>query len=90
MNGHAGYRLQKRPATYTVDAEEESESRTDLSRWRLLDERGRQRWKYLRTKKEAEEWPQSTADRFHLGLSLVSTYVLTCESPSKRYLGRRE
>ncbi|KAB8360840.1 hypothetical protein FH972_024574 [Carpinus fangiana] len=44
------------------------DERTDRTRWRLLDERGRQRWKYLKTKKEADEWPQTAADRFHLGL----------------------
>jgi hypothetical protein len=46
--------------------------RTDLSRWRLLDERGRQTWHYLESDKEVEKWPQSIADRHHLGLSLVS------------------
>lgn len=45
-----------------------NDERTDRTRWRLLDERGRQRWKYLKTKSEAEAWPQSAADRFHLGL----------------------
>ena len=44
--------------------------RTDRSRWRLLDERGRQRWKYLRTEEEVKEWPLSLADRWHLGLPL--------------------
>ena len=49
---------------------------TDLERWRLLDERGRQTWHYLQSDEEVKKWPQSVADRHHLGLPLVrlSTY----------------
>ena len=43
---------------------------TDLERWRLLDERGRQTWHYL-TDEAVKDWPQSIADRHHLGLPLV-------------------
>lgn len=46
---------------------------TDIQKWRLLDERGRQTWHYLETDEEVKAWPQSTADRYHLGLPLVST-----------------
>ncbi|WEW56037.1 Lanosterol synthase erg7A [Emydomyces testavorans] len=42
--------------------------KTDYSRWRLLDDHGRQTWHYLKTEKELEEWPQSIADKYHLGL----------------------
>jgi lanosterol synthase len=45
--------------------------RTDYSRWRLLDERGRQTWHYLEDDEDAREWPQSTADKYYLGLPLV-------------------
>jgi len=45
--------------------------RTDYSRWRLLDERGRQTWHYLEDEEDAKEWPQSTADKYFLGLPLV-------------------
>jgi lanosterol synthase len=44
---------------------------TDINRWRLLDERGRQTWHYLQTDKEVEAWPQSIVDRHHLGLPVV-------------------
>ena len=47
------------------------DEQTDYSRWRLLDDRGRQTWHYLKTDKETEEWPQSTADKYHLGLPTV-------------------
>ncbi|RDW84763.1 terpene cyclase family member protein [Coleophoma cylindrospora] len=43
------------------------QERTDYTRWRLLDERGRQTWHYL-TDDEAVKWPQTIADKYHLGL----------------------
>ena len=49
---------------------------TDLERWRLLDERGCQTWHYLQSDEEVEAWPQSIADRHHLGLDLVCVYWL--------------
>ncbi|KAL8808875.1 MAG: hypothetical protein Q9200_003939 [Gallowayella weberi] len=42
--------------------------RTDPARWRLLDERGRQTWHYLQSDDQLKAWPQSTADRYFLGL----------------------
>lgn len=49
-----------------------SNGTTDKLRWRLLDERGRQRWKYLKTDNEVKDWPQSTADKYNLGMDTVS------------------
>ena len=49
----------------------EKDTKTDYSRWRLLDVAGRQTWHYLQTDEEAKKWPQSTADKFHLGLPTV-------------------
>ncbi|KAI9844859.1 MAG: Lanosterol synthase (Oxidosqualene--lanosterol cyclase) [Thelocarpon superellum] len=40
---------------------------TEPSRWRLLDEAGRQTWHYL-SLDEVESWPQTVADKYHLGL----------------------
>lgn len=57
-------------ATKTVQGEL-TEPKTDLRRWRLLDEQGRQTWHYLRTDEEVKEWPQSTADKYFLGLPIV-------------------
>lgn len=48
-----------------------TKSATDLTRWRLLDERGRQTWHYLTTDEEIKAWPQSIADKHHLGIPLV-------------------
>lgn len=47
---------------------------TDLTRWRLLDERGRQTWHYLSTDEEVRAWPQSLCDKHHLDLPLVGMH----------------
>jgi len=41
---------------------------TDKTRWRLIGDNGEQRWTYLKTSEEAAAWPQTTADKWHLGL----------------------
>jgi len=55
--------------------------RTDYSRWRLLDESGRHTWHYLKTDKEIEEWPQSVADKYHLGLPTVGLLASRLDLP---------
>ena len=50
---------------------EPQDERTDLTRWRLRDDRGRQTWHYLETDQGIEQWPQSLADKHFLGLQLV-------------------
>lgn len=52
----------------TTSAPTHRSETTDRTRWRLLDEDGRQTWKYLHTEAEVTAWPQSAADRFHLGM----------------------
>lgn len=49
-----------------------ADATTDHTRWRLLDEAGRHTWHYLADDEDAKEWPQTTADRYHLGLPTVS------------------
>jgi len=46
--------------------------KTDYTRWRLEDDRGRQTWHYLQSDEELKRWPQTTADKYHLGLNTVS------------------
>lgn len=48
------------------------DERTDFSRWRLKDVDGCQSWHYLEDDAENEKWPQSYADKYFLGLALVS------------------
>lgn len=52
------------------------DEKTDLRRWRLRDDRGRQTWHYLETDEEVDLWPQSTADKYFLDLPLVGTPAL--------------
>lgn len=47
------------------------DQKTDYSRWRLLDEHGRHTWHYLSTDAQSKAWPQTTADKYHLGLPTV-------------------
>ncbi|KAJ9134279.1 Terpene cyclase/mutase family member [Pleurostoma richardsiae] len=43
---------------------------TDHTRWRMKDDAGRHTWHYLEDDEDAEEWPQSYADKYYLGLPL--------------------
>lgn len=55
--------------------------RTDRTRWRLVDESGRQTWKYLRTEKEEEAWPQDKATKYHLGLDTEAPKLQAVKTP---------
>jgi lanosterol synthase len=46
--------------------------KTDYTRWRLKDDRGCQTWHYLESEEEIKAWPQSTADKYFLGMDTVS------------------
>jgi hypothetical protein len=50
------------------------DKKTDYSRWRLLDEDGRQTWHYLQSDEQVKTWPQSVADKYHLGMPTVSMH----------------
>lgn len=52
------------------------DQKTDYSRWRLLDEQGRHTWHYLTTDEQVKAWPQTTADKYHLGLPTVRHHAL--------------
>ncbi|KAF2769775.1 ERG7, lanosterol synthase [Teratosphaeria nubilosa] len=45
-------------------------SATDLRRWRLRDDRGRQTWHYLADDEELKKWPITTADKYFVGLEI--------------------
>lgn len=55
----------------------EGQETTNINQWRLLDVRGRQTWHYMRTDEDVKAWPQTAADRYHLGLPLV------CSTPNR-------
>lgn len=52
----------------------ELEDRTDYSRWRMRDDHGRHTWQYLEDEDAAKDWPQTYADKYFLGLPLVSAF----------------
>lgn len=49
------------------------DAKTDHSRWRMLDDGGRQTWEYLESDEEFRKWPLSAADKWYLGMDTVST-----------------
>ncbi|KAL3423098.1 lanosterol synthase [Phlyctema vagabunda] len=58
-----------------------TQERTDFTRWRLLDEEGRQTWHYLADDAAATRWPQSTADKYFLGLPTDLPELPPAKSP---------
>lgn len=58
------------------------QDRTDYSRWRLRDDHSRHTWHYLEDDDAAEKWPQTYADKYFLGLPLVS--VCPCRASRSR------
>ena len=66
--------------------------KTDYTRWRLKTEDGRQIWHYL-SEEEAVSWPQTIADKYHLGLPTVCflpqntpRHPSLAKARSKRYI----
>lgn len=70
-NGHANGPLHGKTVEPKV-----SDVKTDHTRWRMLDERGRQTWHYLESDEEVKKWPMSAADRWYLGLDTVSQFMI--------------
>jgi hypothetical protein len=69
----------------TANGRVQKDKKTDYRRWRLLDERGRQTWHYLRTDEETEKWPQSVADKYYLGLPTVGFWLDSDDSSTQRF-----
>lgn len=68
-NGHANGHTKNTTDEVVLDLQSE---KTDRSRWRLeVGEDSRHVWHYLKTDKEIKDWPQSTADKYFLGLPTV-------------------
>lgn len=55
-----------------------TDEKTDYSRWRLRADYGRHTWHYLKSEEEIKKWPQSIAEKYHLGLATVSLCPLLC------------
>jgi len=69
-----------------VDQKSSSIERTDYSLWRLRVKHGRQTWHYI-TPEEAKSWPQSTPEKYHLGLPTVLHSVTTTHIESTETIG---
>lgn len=60
---------------------------TDRTKWRLHNDRGCHIWRYLDSEEEARKWPQSTADKWYMGLdtvcrvSLAMAYEVLLQNP---------
>lgn len=74
MNGHTN--------SSGIIAGRQSTEKTDYTRWRLKDDRGKQTWHYIDHDEEAE-WPQSTADKYHLGLPTVLDHLFYIKSSAR-------
>ncbi|KAI2487984.1 Terpene cyclase/mutase family member [Pyrenophora tritici-repentis] len=59
----------------------EGHEKTDYSRWRLKDDRGCQTWHYLTSDEEMKAWPQSTADKYFLGLDTEQPDLKPAKTP---------
>lgn len=70
----AGKQSKKRVSTDKLSSETKRpklENKTDRTRWRMLDEKGRHTWHYLEEDEAVKKWPQSIADKYYLGLDTV-------------------
>ena len=69
LNGHATGHTNGSVTGHVLSPDAE---KTDRSRWRLqVGEDSRHVWHYLKSDKEIQDWPQSTADKYFLGLHTV-------------------
>ncbi|KAJ1952471.1 hypothetical protein EC988_003539, partial [Linderina pennispora] len=68
--------------TYFTDAGLASEFRTDLTKWRLDVDNGRQVWTYL-SDEDAEKRPQSFLEKYWLGLAVDMPELPHARRPSE-------
>ena len=73
VNGN-GRKARKRTSADDLSGETKRprlEDKTDRTRWRMLDDKGRHTWHYLEGDEAVKKWPQSVADKYYLGLDTV-------------------
>ncbi|KAL6706356.1 Lanosterol synthase erg7A [Coniothyrium glycines] len=83
MNGASkrGAKQQVLNGTSGGDKGSKGDTKTDYTRWRLRDDRGCQTWHYLGSDEEVKAWPQSTADKYFLGLSTEQPNLKPARTP---------
>ncbi|KAB2110056.1 Lanosterol synthase [Alternaria gaisen] len=64
-----------------VTKNKDGHEKTDYTRWRLKDDRGCQTWHYLESDKDMKAWPQSTADKYFLGLDTEQPTLKPAKTP---------
>nr|A0A455LN86.1 RecName: Full=Terpene cyclase/mutase atnI; AltName: Full=Arthripenoid biosynthesis cluster protein I [Arthrinium sp.]AYO60882.1 terpenoid cyclase AtnI [Arthrinium sp.] len=64
-----------------VSLETNGDEKTDYSRWRLIDDQGRQSWRYLESDKERVDWPQTTYEKHFLGLDTELPDLTKAQTP---------
>ncbi|EUC41680.1 hypothetical protein COCMIDRAFT_8644 [Bipolaris oryzae ATCC 44560] len=64
-----------------VTKNKDGHEKTDYTRWRLKAVRGCQTWHYLQTDEEMKAWPQSTADKYFLGLDTEQPKLKPARTP---------
>lgn len=60
---------------------------TDITRWRMLDDEGRQTWHYLESDEEAKKWPQSIADKWYLEQPTVQGVLAAFNNTRSPFIG---
>ncbi|RYO73768.1 hypothetical protein DL766_004874 [Monosporascus sp. MC13-8B] len=80
-NGAARKRASGDDLSSTETKRPKLEDRTDRTRWRMLDEKGRHTWHYLEDDEAAEKWPQSIADKYYLGLETGQSDLPKAKKP---------
>jgi lanosterol synthase len=61
---------------------------TNLANWRLKVVEGAQTWHYLDSDEERKAWPQTTWDKYHLGLPIVNIFQHTHSHIEERSITR--
>lgn len=59
-----------------LKSDDNGDPKTDYTRWRLVNEEGRQTWRYLESDTENSAWLQTVAEKYHMGLPTVSRLTL--------------
>ncbi|KAK5137712.1 hypothetical protein LTR08_007283 [Meristemomyces frigidus] len=65
----------------TKPVERLEDPKTDVARWRLRDDRGCHTWHYLQSDEELKQWPQTKADKYHMGLETGLPALQSAKSP---------
>lgn len=69
------------PSNGHLTTDKNGDEKTDYSRWRLTDVDSRHTWVYLEDDEENRKWPQSIAEKYHLGLPTVYFTLSLFSSP---------